>query len=747
MKNKILSFLLSICIVLTSAFSLVSCSLVKVDNTKKNNETIIKIAGTNLSRSDVVSAFYTYYQNNGSYFAYYDESVIENSFYQWAIVRQMLNDLSSAALYDAETNPNGYIYYTKEDSETVWDNVKSYIYSQVSSYEKTKYSLENYKEENYPSWLKSDEEETETENFTPYTKVEYEFSTQNVSDENPIVNKLSKEEVVSMVSALKEYLFEYVSETDNEGNEVRATIDETNYIIGARNWAYAKYIESLVSNAKSAGTSTNEEECLNEEIYRIYEAYYNSRVTANFQKYYLNEYLSNNVPAGKTGDSEALADKLIVKAFLEEYYTQKQLFSSEKGYIEKITNSDGAPLILYSYNGQNYFFSVQHILIKFTDYLNTKVKELEGYPTSSYDYDAHTSEVYKANRDNLANEYATAILGEVNENTGLNSIHVEGSYYYYDETQKDVYDETTGVLYGYVKVSKTEIEEEGNTVTSYVDMQGNSYSGDDVKFMANIFDVYTAYNQTFAEWKTIVESYYNGTLTRENAISEHEDMEYIFDTVDNMKSANYSLTEIEEKIASYLFLELEWIYSSDSLKNELSNKIGYIISNYDDENGSWVADFANGSRELAKKLEEESINIDEVIASNNVSDLTYTVVSDYGFHIIKVENVYKTGDSVSNLASIIDELTNAGKKISYEDEEVVSRLTEFLKANYVANASNETLYDYFYDIIYTDYVGDSSSSGTYFVDLEYKWLNEFYENGEVEIVKKLSYTELMAAIQ
>ena len=49
-------------------------------------------------------------------------------------------------------------------------------------------------------------------------------------------------------------------------------------------------------------------------------------------------------------------------------------------------------------------------------------------------------------------------------------------------------------------------------------------------------------------------------------------------------------------------------------------------------------------------------------------------------------------------------------------------------------------------MIYTDYIGDSSSSGTYFLDLEYRWLNELYGSGNIEFIYRLSYTELMDAI-
>ena len=47
---------------------------------------------------------------------------------------------------------------------------------------------------------------------------------------------------------------------------------------------------------------------------------------------------------------------------------------------------------------------------------------------------------------------------------------------------------------------------------------------------------------------------------------------------------------------------------------------------------------------------------------------------------------------------------------------------------------------------YTGYVGSGNSSGTYFVGLEYKWLNEYYKIGKIEFVNKMTYSELVDAI-
>lgn len=734
---------------IASLFSFAGCSLVKTDNTVVNSGAVVKIGNTTLTKNDIINAFSTYYQNNSSYFAYYSDSVIEDSFYQWAIVRQMLNDMSFDALYDAEKNPDGFIYYTDEDAKTVWKNVCDYIYSQVSTNEKSIYKLNGYEEDQYPTWIKSSDEDSSDKTFEFYKKPEIKDIAPDAKDH--VVKKLTEDEVKSKIKALKDYLFEYVTKTDDEGNEERASIDETTYISGARNQAYATYISLLVSSAKSSGTSTDENVCLENEVIRIYNAYYNSQITSNFQSYYLNDYLTNN---GNNGDKNALGNDIIVKSFLETYYAQKQNNSSEKAYIDTITSSDGASLILYSYNGQNYFFSVQHILVKFTDYVQEQVKALEGYnSSSSSDYDEVISKLYKENRNRLAEDYKLSMLTPINEKNEFDTVKIFGDYYYYDADQKEVYDTTKNIFNGYIKLEKTETTDaDGKTTVTYTDSQGNSdYDAEKVQYMATVSQILEAYDYNYSAWKAIIENYYNGSLSREDAVKDYKDMEYIFDTVDNMKENSYTLAQIESKVSSYLFVELQWVYSSDTLDNKLSNKIGYVISNFDDENGSWVSDFANGSRELVRKIKSGEIDIDAILASGDVSRLTNTIVSDYGYHIIKVDNIYEVNSSIGGVDELINSLVDAGYPISFDSsteqgKHFVDEIVKFMKKTYVCASSNETLFDYFYDEIYTGYVGSGNSSGTYFVGLEYKWLNEYYKIGKIEFVNKMTYSELVDAI-
>ncbi len=73
----------------------------------------------------------------------------------------------------------------------------------------------------------------------------------------------------------------------------------------------------------------------------------------------------------------------------------------------------------------------------------------------------------------------------------------------------------------------------------------------------------------------------------------------------------------------------------------------------------------------------------------------------------------------------------------------VQEVVALLKSTYVSTASNETVYEYVYDTLYSDYVGSGTSTGSYFLALEYQWLSEYYESGDIEFLNKLSYDELV----
>lgn len=784
MKKKLISLVFGLFMAVFSVFSLSSCSLVTTNNKIENNKTVLKIGDVELTKSDVVNSFYTYYQNNNSYFSYYDNETIEESFYTWAIIKEVINQKSATALYDADTNPNGFIVYTQENEDNVWKNVYNYIYNQVNSYEKNIYKSEGYAEDNYPAWLKTTEAEAEATTFEAYVST----MPDGVSlDKSEAVKKSTNEQILNRISnsntSLKAYLFEHLVETDEDGNETRkkindiiveeqkyvAEIEKDKFIENARSQAYASYMYGLVNTANSSGKEADDQTLLNDEVIRVYEAYYESEITTLLQTYYLDEYLIS-------GEDTPLTEKAIAEAFLNDYYADYQTYQFEDAYITTMTASDGASLVLYHYDGQNYFFTVQHILVKNDEHITSQIEEIPGYDNSgSFDYDASgdgsvASEFFKK-RQQLIDAYFMASV--VNEDNIKDSINVKdyADYYYYDETRTDNNN-------GYINVVKVE---DGDNVKYYEDADNDGVKDESetteiekakVLYLSTDEQILECYEDNYADWKKRAKDY-AGYVASKNAVGmnnlreQYEDMYYVFDTVENMINADDSeeiintmfKTTLNEKIASYLFVELEWLFSSDSLGNKLSNKMGYVMSNYPDEHGSWVAEFADGARDLIKSLKGTYDSVEEGVEAilNGDNSLTFDklttkIISTYGYHIIKVENVFESGSSIIDIEGIKESLNV--DKIDLNNQSHIDAVIEAMKKTYVCSASNQRVYDYYFDELYTGFVGSSwlgdtsenATSGTYFLKLEYEWLYELYNTDQIEYIDKIGYEELLEAV-
>lgn len=697
-------------------FSFTGCGIVRTDNTLKNSKVSVTIGNKDLTRTDIVNAFYTYYQSNGNYFSNYDEQTIVDSFYSWVIIREIVKQKSNEALYDPETNPNGYIIYSQEEEDEVWEETFDYIYSQVTSYEKSLYELDNITEDDRPIWLREAEKEEEKKLFEAYKSAKPEATKKTKEDS---VAKSTDDQKKAKLEALKTYLFEYKVNPNDEDDKTREKMNASDSAY--RNKAYAKYINGLQNSAKASETKADEKTMLESELVRIYNAYYDSKIQTLFQNYYLKEQLVD------TTKEKALSDREIVNAYLKKYYTDMQVYQVEDSYISTMTSKDGSSVVFYNYNGRNYFFTVQHILVKYDDYMSDKVKNLDGYPTdTNVDYDYLIYQNFARVRNNLTNSYKmlTEINQDVVEDFG-ECVKVVGNYYYYDKTLEG--DSTKD--FGYILLTETTENEE--KVYKRTD-NGEVVDAEDVKFMASKEDIIDAYNQNVSKWSGILSEYLAGDDAKKQELREtYEKTAYILDVIDNMKSYDATNEEILNKISSLLFVELQWVYSADSLDNKTSNKLGYTISNYPDENGSWVADFAYGARNIMSLIESGR--------SNAEIDNVNVVISNYGYHIIKVENVYKAGSSLVDMSSITGE-------INLDDENFVSQMANLLKKTYVSTSSNQTVYDYFYDELYNTLAGSSSASGTYFLKLQYEWLNDYEAAGKTNIINKMTYTELMESI-
>lgn len=713
-----------------SLFALTGCSTINTNNVELNKEPVMKVGEVTLTLGDIKNSFYTYYQNNSNYFANYDEETIEESFYSWTIIREIIEQKAVEGLYHPTKNPNGVIIYTQKDADDVREDAFDYVYNQISAYEKAIYNLEDIDENDYPIWLRNEEDEADKTGFKSYESLKPEVEEKLESEH---VDKLSDADIKKLVPDLKARLFKYVSFTDDEGNKTWTDMSENNsetIIKNARNEAYAQYMAYLASNAKSNGKNMPVEQLLVEEFVRVYNAYYDTKLTEMYQKYWLEEYMVDTV----NGDKISLGDKAVVRAYLENYFSDMENYQVEDNYISVMTSDDGAKLVLFNYDGKYYYFTVQHILVKYDDYMTAEIAKLPGY-SSSASYDAVINDEYVKLRNEKTDDYL--MMTTVNEDAVeqfKDSIKVVANYYYYDKEKAG----DAGENFGYVRLEKVEKTETTEEYFQYDDGKGKKFEGDkeDVKLMATEEQILSCYTNTLADWNDRARTYINDPSKREEYETKYESMAYVLkaalNVYENSKSVDEAvkLAEVNNKIASLLFVELQWIYSTDSLGNELSNKLGYVVSSMEDENGSWVADFAVGARKILKSIQD---------GDTSVLNQTNVVTSNYGYHIIKIENIYEGGESLVDM-------TNFTKQMNINDPEFVEELKNRLQSTYVSTSSNQTVYDYYYDTLYSTLAGTSSSSGTYFVALQYKWLAEYLNGGKIEYIDKLTYQELMDTI-
>ena len=187
-----------------------------------------------------------------------------------------------------------------------------------------------------------------------------------------------------------------------------------------------------------------------------------------------------------------------------------------------------------------------------------------------------------------------------------------------------------------------------------------------------------------------------------------------FDARPDSDFASVEIRNLERtRIKTLLFNEFAWKYSGDtgSLTNEkLSGVLGFTISSETDNHGSLVKDFTNGARSLYEAYLADS-------NANGIGSTIASVVSDYGTHMMMLTGVYEAG--------------------------AVAESVEELKTSYVSNLTEQTLYEYVYDMVKDELVGDS---GTYFTDYRKSLVKHYEEEELIKWVDKMSYKELTNAI-
>ncbi len=613
MKKILLSIILCICACFSFFFS--GCSLVNTDASYRDDEIVMTVGDTEITRKELVDQYYSFYNQYYQYFMYYDQETMMDLFYNTVESRTLVLSEAKKMLVSGE------LKFIDDEYNEIWYDVFDYVDAELDKIEKALRLQAGEKEDELPEWLKEDEDKE-----TPYVYEAYDASENKVEE----ISYAGKTEAVAPVLSDKinelktESIYKYVLELDED--EDRASQEKT--ITDAddrvyRDVAWTRYVDGLMIAAKAEGENSAKDVVVQKEIKRLYDSYYESALYTKYQ-----EYMSSN---GVITDG-LLSDAKVVAKFLELVSKDTQANSSEDAYVDTITSSSNENLVLYHNNGEYKYFTVQHILVKFDDLAIETLKEHEGYDAGvdnmiRLEYEAFRESLAGVDFANLSTTYRDAV-------TGLNvTVTDSGSG---EETD--------------AKISASEIIAKVQAIAS------------------------------------------NGSLSGEQKV--------------------------------YEFNKLSWQYSADtgSLSEKLSAKIGFTISTEADNHGSYVSDFADGARALYN-------------ANSGAIGSYSTVLSDYGLHIMMIADVYEPGKAV--IEYMRD--NGSGKMILKSTDEIAT----LLKNEKVSNMTEQTLFDYFYDMLKTELVGDS---GTYFTKLRNKMIADMKKDGEISYEYKMTYEELSEAI-
>lgn len=350
---------------------------------------------------------------------------------------------------------------------------------------------------------------------------------------------------------------------------------------------------------------------------------------------------------------------------------------------------------------------------KYQEYINSTIVE-EGLLTDSAIVEKYKELLNASIESNTVEDnYISVITSTETENLVL--YHYNGKYVYFsvqhvlisfDDETLEILKNTEGYDTAKDKIFRDYYEQvralyvSEDMTTSYRDEDGyivkNADTGEDEKI-------------SIAEIRQLYNSEVEARLETLRTSSEYAQM------------TPEQQSEAETRVRTLLFQEFTWKYSGDtgSLTNDaLSGVLGFTISSETDNHGSFVKDFANGARALyeAYLTNADGTGIGETISS---------VVSDYGVHLMMLTGVYEAGEVVS----VTDK----------SDAEII----EDLKSTYISNLTEQTLYEYVYDLVKDSLIGDD---GTFFSDFRNELVKKYEDEGLIVYVDKMSYSELNDAI-
>lgn len=756
--------------------ALSGCALLITDNSKALQAEAMRVGETVVSKKEVVDLWQSFY-NNYQYYFYsgMDHDQIIEAFYKSVVLRY-------ATIQEVEKLiADDVLQYTQKDEASVWESVFASYASSVDTIEKSLLTTKTDSEDNLPARLKDDTSTSGDEKKYQYSEYHFagmedyecEYLASNYHGE-PLAfgYKAGKEILDGTISDMVElfenkYLKLYHAELDEDDKlekhydtiaEYIAFLDNTDYFKQirteeqpTRDHAFDILVGRLKLIAKNDGKNTDKSVVL----FNQFKESYISAYETYLQNMY-SSYIKSLVDKATSGKYYTLSDVAIVARYLQLLGKDIQSYSLEENYIAVMEASQTDALLMYNFGGKNYYFTVQHLLVDFDGNVKNGLAEIEGSNSEA------SAQQYAAYADARANYYTE--LGLSGWDKYQNVVYTDDNgYAVYQFTYED--DEhishTVEVRYGGadkdyeapIYAEDDETPEEDRLTAYYYENSTEKVYLTKAQFdtckraRVKIEDMLSVFNTTYSQTISILAANYTRETSEIKELLENDtNVAYVIsdDFIEGykaLKEAGESTADFEYKIYANLFLQHAYKYSSNNnaLESDLSGHIGMVLSSQDDNNkasgSTYVSEFTNGARALLDRY----LN-DGTFSKNTIGEQNY-IISDYGIHVVIINDVYETTGGVPE-AITGDEITFA-EVFGSDDPETIAEKAEIaaskMKQVYACTASTQTLYEYVYELVRDELVGSSGITYT-------KARNELYNTymqDKVTFASKLGYDELM----
>lgn len=407
MKKKMLSIFLSFCLIFTSLFTLSGCDLLHDNDKRYYDEAVAKVGDDIITRNEVLTMFNYYYYTMGYYQYGYSTEVVYQMVIE-ALVKNKIMVIEAQSIEECAINDADDFY--------IWEQVFKNVYAQIDENEDKIRALFGVEEREVS-------EEEKDENLVTFE--EYEKSKPN--------GEIKSAEICRTKA---EWLQDLATSTDKA----------TNYY---RFLAYSRYISGLEKSADKYGKDEKTgAELLEQELNRLYEYYKESRYVEKYTA-----YMTNRI---------TISEDEIQTEYQKALNKQLQEFTVSGAFGDKIVNTSNTDLVVYRQNGN--YYTVQHILLQFSDY-NTDLKaseylyNLDNY-VSSYDSNQNLEQTFiddfLKERENYAmNNEESLNMDYINPTTGKTNFDNDGNEV--DYTLSDFDDMIFGIDGIYTKYESGEI--------------------------------------------------------------------------------------------------------------------------------------------------------------------------------------------------------------------------------------------------------------------------------------------------